>query len=207
MNSIDTNSPNRSTSTSCHFTLKNRIKKKRTESYNLVQFEPSDVSISRSTYSSIKEWVNVDWNLSLRWCAVCSPYMAKHGSVESFCINSTNAIQVVVFPHQQNKQNQKNGDDMRERENSLMIRSQCFLAALNPSLNNLLNSRNEVPVGPPNTSIYSGGNLKGAASNPILPGVLLNINPKSIWIRCPSLSKRMLPLCLSLIWSKNVTME
>jgi len=135
--------------------------------------------------------------------------MAKHGNVDPFCINSTNAIQVVVFPHQQNKQNKKGGDDMREkeRENSLIIRSQCFLAASNPSLNNLLNSRNEAPFVPPSTSIYSGGNLKGAASNPILPGVLLNINPKSMWIRCPSLSKRMLPLCLSLIWSKNVTIE
>jgi len=103
--------------------------------------------------------------------------MTKHGNVESFCINSTNAVHV---SKKKTHTQQIYTGSFEQTKNSLIIRSQCFLAASNPSLNNLLNSRNGAPVVPPNTSIYSGGNLKGAASNPILPGVLLRMNPKSI---------------------------
>jgi len=45
-------------------------------------------------------------------------------------------------------------------------------------------------------------NLNGAFSKFMLPGELLSINPKSIWIICPWLSIRMFPLWRSFIWSK-----
>lgn len=90
---------------------------------------------------------------------------------------------------------------------SLMIRSQCFRAASNPSRNNCLNIKNDSELTPPRTSMYSGGNLNGAASNPMFPGELESIKPKSMWMRCPSRSNRMLPLCRSLICSRYVTRE
>jgi hypothetical protein len=108
-----------------------------------------------------------------------------------FCISSTMAKNT----HQQNKWPPK-------LFHLLTIRSQCFLAASNPSLNSLLNSRKCSLLTPPSTSTYSSGNLKGAASNPRFPGEFDNMNPKSIWTRCPSRSNRMFPLCLSLICSR-----
>lgn len=49
------------------------------------------------------------------------------------------------------------------------------------------------------------GSLNGAASKPMLPGELLSMKPKSIWMRCPSRSTRILPLCLSFICKRYVT--
>ena len=51
-----------------------------------------------------------------------------------------------------------------------MILSQCFLAASKPSRKSRLNSRYATPSTPPNTSMYSGGSLNGAASKPMFPG-------------------------------------
>lgn len=83
-----------------------------TESYNLVQFDPSEVSINRWTCSSTADCVSPWWKRSLSCTAVCSPKAAKHGNDESmrfqsqilndrnenvmrldtpFCINSTRA--------------------------------------------------------------------------------------------------------------------
>jgi hypothetical protein len=76
----------------------------------------------------------------------------------------------------------------------LMILSQCLRAASNPCRKSALNSRKAAPLMPPNTSTYSGGSLKGAASKPIFPGVLLKMNPKSMCIKWPSRSKRIFPL-------------
>ena len=55
--------------------------------------------------------------------------------------------------------------------------------------------------------MYSSGSLNGAASNPMLPGEFESMNPKSMWIRCPSRSSKMLPLCRSLICRRYVTSE
>ena len=47
------------------------------------------------------------------------------------------------------------------------------------------------------TSTNSLVNLKAEVSNPrFLPGEIDKIKPKSIWIKCPSASNNMLPLCL-----------
>lgn len=89
----------------------------------------------------------------------------------------------------------------------LMILSQCFRAASKPSLKRRRNSRKGAPSTPPRTSIYSGGSLNGAASNPMFPGVLLRMKPKSMWIKCPSRSNKMFPLWRSLICRRYVTTE
>ena len=60
---------------------------------------------------------------------------------------------------------------------------------------------------PPKTSTYSDDSLKGAASKPIFPGVLLKMNPKSMCIKWPSRSKRIFPLWRSLTCRRYVTME
>jgi hypothetical protein len=65
----------------------------------------------------------------------------------------------------------------------LMILSQCLRAASNPSRKSALNSRKAAPLMPPKTSTYSVDSLKGAASKPIFPGVLLKMNPKSMCIK------------------------
>jgi hypothetical protein len=89
----------------------------------------------------------------------------------------------------------------------LIILSQCFRDASKPCRKRRLNSRNAGASTPPSTSIYSEGNLNGAASNPMFPGVLLRMKPKSIWIRCPSRSNRIFPLCRSLTCRRYVTRE
>lgn len=63
-----------------------------TESYNLVQLDPSELSISRSTCSPTRECVRVGWKRSLNCAAVSSPSAAKHGKFESFCMSSTKAV-------------------------------------------------------------------------------------------------------------------
>ena len=47
------------------------------------------------------------------------------------------------------------------------------------------------------TSTNSGVSLKGEVSNRrFFPGELASMKPKSMWIRWPSESSRMFPLCL-----------
>ncbi len=59
---------------------------------------------------------------------------------------------------------------------------------------------------PPKISINSYVSLNAALSNFIsLPGVQSKMNPKSIWIRWPLSSIRILPLCRSLICKINET--
>ena len=48
------------------------------------------------------------------------------------------------------------------------------------------------------TSANSSVSLNGELSKPRLRGEQDRINPKSMWIIWPSLSKRMLPLCLKI---------
>jgi hypothetical protein len=50
---------------------------------------------------------------------------------------------------------------------------------------------------PPITSTNSGVSLKGDVSNPKFRGDVDKMNPKSMWIRRPSLLRRILPLCLT----------
>ena len=38
----------------------------------------------------------------------------------------------------------------------------------------------------------------------LLPGEISSTNPKSMWMRFPRVSRRMLPLCLSLAWRKKL---
>jgi len=103
--------------------------------------------------------------------------------VRPFCISSTKAFGI-----------DQQASTRKKDEDELIILSQCFRDASKPCLKRRLNSRNDGALSPPSTSIYSGGNLNGAASNPIFPGVLLRIKPKSICIRCPSRSSRIFPL-------------
>ena len=59
---------------------------------------------------------------------------------------------------------------------------------------------------PPKMSMNSWVNLKAADSNLIsFPGDQSNIKPKSIWIKPPVSSIKILPLCLSLICKINET--
>lgn len=50
-------------------------------------------------------------------------------------------------------------------------------------------------------------NLNGALSQFTPPGEILNMKPKSIWMRCPVFKRRMLPLCLSLNYRRYETSE
>lgn len=52
--------------------------------------------------------------------------------------------------------------------------------------------------GPPRalTSTNSVVSLKADVSKPRFLGELERMNPKSMWIMCPSASSKMLPLCL-----------
>ena len=142
-----------------------------TESYKRVQVEPSDVSMSLSTCSTTSECVSPCWKRSRNCAAVWSPDAAKQGSVESFrgslrqCRTRRSRRRVVPFCMS---------------STIVTILSQCFRAASNPSWKSLRNSRNGSPSTPPNNSTYSRGNLNGAASNPMFPGELDSMNPKSI---------------------------
>lgn len=60
-----------------------------------------------------------------------------------------------------------------------------------------LNWPNILDFEPPKTSIYSLSSLKGAFSN-LVAGAFDIKNPKSMWIKYPSLFSKMLPLWRSL---------
>jgi hypothetical protein len=93
---------------------------------------------------------------------------------EPFCMSSTNASE---------QQDQISVPINTSRAfYSLTILSQCFRAASKPSLKSLLNSIKASPSNPPRTSIYSRGNLNGAASKPIFPGEFERRKPKSMCI-------------------------
>lgn len=98
----------------------------------------------------------------------------------------------------------------------MITRSASLRTSLNPDRISFLNSSNFGLSIPPKMSMYSCGILKGAASKPTPPGEIPSMKPKSMSvgtrvdqpstmpkaarysrIRCPSLSTRMLPLCLS----------
>eukprot|EP00967_Tisochrysis_lutea_P140073 scaffold255376_cov33-Tisochrysis_lutea.AAC.2 len=70
-------------------------------------------------------------------------------------------------------------------------------------------SRKSGAFGPPRTSTISRVNLNGAACSNAArpPGARPSTKPKSMWMRCPSRSSRMLPLCLSLIPRMYVAIE
>lgn len=193
-----------------------RIKlKSLTVSYNLVQLEPTDAIIKLSQYVFKADSGEFNWNRSFSCLTVCSPVELKQGNEEPqtlssirqlhylqwfcllFCISSTMA-EFILVSHNMFKYTQIY---------PLIILSLCFLATSNPLQNNFLYSKKALLSRPPITSTYSNGNLKGAASNPRLPGEFDNMNPKSIWIKWPSLSNSMFPLCRSFIWSRYVTIE
>lgn len=67
------------------------LKRRRTESYKRVQFEPSDVSMSLFTCSSTAVCVRPCWKRSRSWAAVCSPSAAKQGRDESGIIGQESA--------------------------------------------------------------------------------------------------------------------
>jgi len=79
----------------------------------------------------------------------------------------------------------------------LRIRSICFRAAIRPCKINILKYSNISEPRPPITSTNSGVSLKGDVSNPKFRGDVDRMNPKSMWIRWPSLLRRILPLCLT----------
>ena len=77
------------------------------------------------------------------------------------------------------------------------IESARLRNAKKPSFTRSLKSANFSENIPPSTSMYSCGILKGASSNPTDPGEFISINPKSMCVKCPWRSRRILPLCLS----------
>lgn len=77
-----------------------------------------------------------------------------------------------------------------------MIISWCFLAASRPCNIKILKYLNMSDSMPPITSTNSVVSLNGDVSKPKFLGDVDSMNPKSIWIKCPSLLSKMLPLCL-----------
>lgn len=72
----------------------------------------------------------------------------------------------------------------------------CFLAASKPCNIKTLKYANMSESIPPITSTNSCVSLNGDVSNPKFLGEVDKINPKSMCIKCPSLFKSILPLCL-----------
>lgn len=160
----------------------------RTESYSRVHADPSEVTIKPSTYSVTPAVVKAGWKRSLSNCEVCSPKAAKHGNAESNIMALDGPLislarhYLFALDRQALKKYRMESAESNVYPligNSLIIRSLCFRIAKNPSRNNRLNSLNGSASTPPRTSTYSRGNLNGADSNPMFPGELDSINPKS----------------------------
>lgn len=79
---------------------------------------------------------------------------------------------------------------------NVIIMAWCLRAAINPCKIKILKYSNMSELSPPIISTNSGVSLKGDFSNPKFFGDVERMNPKSIWIRWPSLLSKMLPLCL-----------
>ena len=89
-----------------------------------------------------------------------------------------------------------------------MIFSAFSYKAIKPLAILFLKSSNFFDYSPPNTSIHSCVNLKGAYSiTKPLPGALLSKNPKSMCEICPSISIIILPLCRSFTYKIYVINE
>lgn len=93
------------------------------------------------------------------------------------------------------KHNQNNSPDLII-STSVRILSMCLRAATMPCRIRILKYSNMSEPRPPITSTNSGVSLNGDVSKPRLRGDVDKMNPKSMWIRCPSPSNNMLPLCL-----------
>lgn len=91
----------------------------------------------------------------------------------------------------------------RMRHNSPTLQRRAFM----PLQNNSPNLKQSLEPLPPIKSRYSVVNLNGDFQKFIFPGANPKINPKSIWIICPSISIRILPLCRSLSFSTQVIRE
>ncbi len=92
---------------------------------------------------------------------------------------------------------------------SLMILSACSYSAIYPSRINSLYSLYFLDLMPPSTSTCSEVSLKCAPFSRWmpLPGALESRKPKSMCMMWPSMSTRMLPLCLSFICIRKHTNE
>jgi len=84
-----------------------------------------------------------------------------------------------------------------------LTKSSIFLrTSSNPAVIRLLKYSKRSLSTPSIRSMYSWVSLNGAPSKFILPGLLYNMKPKSIWIKWPFLSIIMFPLWRSLIANK-----
>lgn len=154
-------------------------------------------STCRRNWSS----VNVRWNLFLRPWTVAAPPLRKHGSWEpAEKIDKTHwDLQIWRYTwHKHMYVQYYLPDNMISTR--LTIFSMCFRAAIKPWRMRLLNSSKSLDWLPPITSTNSGVNLNGLVSKPRFLGEVERMNPKSMWIRWPSLCNRMLPLWRSFTW-------
>lgn len=158
-------------------------------------------STCRRNWSS----VNVRWNLFLRPWTVAAPPLRKHGSWEPTEKKSMKAIEICGLTRERAYER-----PVREFyylpdniiSTRLTIFSMCFRAAIKPWRMRLLNSSNSLDWLPPITSTNSGVSLNGLVSKPRFRGEVDRINPKSMWIRWPSLCNKILPLWRSFTWMR-----
>jgi len=157
-------------------------------------------STCRRNWSS----VNVRWNLFFRPWIVAAPPLRKHGSWEPMKKKSMIHWNTWVESACQWAININNSHYLPDNMIStrLTIFSMCFRAAIKPWRMRLLNSSKSLDWLPPITSTNSGVSLNGLVSKPRFRGEVDKMNPKSMWIRWPSLCNRILPLWRSFTWMR-----